>query len=96
MAITFDPAKRDWTLRERGLDFLLAEEVFAGVQLSFEDERFDYRETRIVTVGMLDHRMVIVVWTARGKDRHIISMRKANAREQARYAPLLRSPVRGD
>jgi uncharacterized DUF497 family protein len=45
MAITFDPAKRAWTLRERGLDFLLADEVFAGVQLSFEDDRHAYGET---------------------------------------------------
>jgi uncharacterized DUF497 family protein len=93
MAITFDPAKRDWTLRERGLDFRVAEEVFSDLQLSFEDDRFPYGETRMVTVGMLDARMVIVVWTARGEDRHVISMRKANAREQTRYAPLLRPPL---
>jgi uncharacterized protein len=30
MAITFDPAKRDRTLAERGLDFADAEQVFAG------------------------------------------------------------------
>jgi hypothetical protein len=33
MAITFDPAKRDWTLRHRGLDFLAAERVFEGPDL---------------------------------------------------------------
>ena len=30
IAITFDPAKRDWTLHERGLDFADAAEVFTG------------------------------------------------------------------
>ena len=30
MAISFDPAKRDMTLAERGLDFADAEKVFAG------------------------------------------------------------------
>ena len=30
MKITYDPAKRDWTLRERGLDFEQAAEIFAG------------------------------------------------------------------
>jgi uncharacterized protein len=29
--------------------------------------------------------MVIVGWTLRGETRHIISMRKANDREKARY-----------
>ncbi|KQQ23930.1 hypothetical protein ASF53_05105 [Methylobacterium sp. Leaf123] len=90
MAITFDPAKRDKTLAERGLDFRAAEAVFAGPVFEFEDTRADYGETRIITVGLLRGRMVIVGWTPRGADRHVFSMRKANDREQARYAPLLR------
>jgi len=31
----------------------------------------------------------MVVWTPRGADRHLISMRKCNAREKARYATRL-------
>lgn len=89
MAITFDPAKRDWTLRARGLDFLKAEEVFAGPTFRFPDERFDYGETRIVTVGLLRGRMVVVCWTPRGEDQHVFSMRKANVKEQKRYRPQL-------
>jgi uncharacterized DUF497 family protein len=34
-------------------------------------------------------RMMIVVWTARGPARHVISMRKANEREQDRYRERL-------
>jgi uncharacterized DUF497 family protein len=33
--------------------------------------------------------MVVVVWTQRGEARHIISMRKANEREQAKYGQYL-------
>lgn len=87
--ITFDPLKRDRTLQERGLDFLEADIVFAGPRIEFEDVRFDYGEVRRVTVGLLTGRMVIVVWTARGHDRHVMSMRKANDRENRRYAGLL-------
>lgn len=82
MAITYDPNKRLATLRDRGLDFERATEVFDGDVLDWPDERFDYGELRVVTIGFLDGRMVVVVWTARGDARHIISMRKANAREQ--------------
>lgn len=85
MKITFDPAKRDWTLRERGLDFGDAAEIFAGPTLDAVDERHDYGELRTVTVGHLKGRMVIVFWTPRGSGRHVISMRKANDREKARY-----------
>lgn len=90
MVITFGPAKRDRALSERGLDFLAAEQVLAGPSSSFEDRRFDYDETRIITVGYLNGRMMLVVWTPRGADRHVISMGKTNDREQVRYAPLLR------
>ena len=85
MRITYDPAKRAETLRERGLDFEEAAEVFAGVVIDIPDERFEYGEARVLTVGHLRGRMVVVVWTARGDTRQVISMRKASAREQARF-----------
>lgn len=50
------------------------------------DERKHYDEDRYITVGLLDGRMVVVVWTPLGSARRIIGMRKANEREQARYA----------
>lgn len=86
MEIEFDPEKRNKTLAERGLDFARAGEVFAGHHLTAEDTREDYSEPRRITVGKLDGRMVVMVWTPRGEVRRIISMRKANEREQARYA----------
>jgi uncharacterized DUF497 family protein len=89
MVITFDPAKRDKTLAERGLDFADAKWLFAGVTLEVEDTRKDYGETRIICYGLLEGRMIVVGYTPRGADRHIFSMRKANEREQARIAPLL-------
>lgn len=85
MSIAYDPAKRDWTLRARGLDFEDAEEVFAGSVYQHRDERRDYGETRLISIGFPRGRMVVVVWTPRAKDRHVISMRKANEREKARY-----------
>jgi hypothetical protein len=88
MAITFDPAKRDNTLAERGLDFADAEIVFAGVTLEVEDTRKNYGETRILCFGLLKDRMVVVGYVQRGADRHVFSMRKANEREKTRLAPI--------
>lgn len=85
MKITFDPAKRAMTLADRGLDFEDAAEVFRGDTLDFPDDRRDYGELRMLTVGHLRGRMVIVVWTPRESARHVISMRKANAHEKARF-----------
>lgn len=85
MTISFDPAKRDETLAERGLDFADAEVVFAGLTLTLPDLRHDYGEDRFQTYGLLDGRLVMVVWTRRGEDRHVMSMRKCNEREQAKF-----------
>jgi len=85
MQITFDSAKRDRALVERGVDFADAGRVFSGHHFTAEDDRTDYGEVRLITVGLLHGRMVVIVWTPRGAARRIISMRKANEREQNLY-----------
>jgi uncharacterized DUF497 family protein len=85
MEVAFDPDKRDKTMIERGIDFARAAEVFAGRHFTAEDQREDCAEPRYITAGKLDGRMVVMVWTPRGEARRIISMRKANEREQARF-----------
>ena len=83
MVVTFDPPKRALALKERQLDFADAQLVFdSGETATFEDERFDYRETRLITAGRLNGRMVLIVWTPRGADRHVISMRHCHAKEE--------------
>ena len=89
MKVTYDPAKRAKTLAERRLDFDDAEKVFSGVTLTLLDDRFDYGEPRFQTYGLLGRRLVMIVWTPRGEARHVISMRKCNAREKARYEARL-------
>ena len=89
MKIDFDPAKRQLTLDVRGLDMARASEIFDGASMTIADERKDYGEPRFITIGHLDARLVVVVWTPRGADRRIISLRKANEREQALYGPRL-------
>jgi uncharacterized protein len=89
VGISFDPAKRTRTLADRGLDFTDAVEIFAGITAEVEDTREDYVETRIICFGFLRGRLVQIVYTPRGADRHIISMRKANDREKARLASIL-------
>ena len=90
MVVEFDAARRDATLEVRGLDMARAGEVFAGATLTVEDDRRDYGEDRFITIGFLDDRMVILVRTPRIGARRIISMRKANEREQALYTPRFR------
>jgi uncharacterized DUF497 family protein len=90
MRIDYDPAKRAATLEARGLDMAQAGEVFDGPTLTVEDDRQDYGESRFLTIGFLASRTVVLAWTQREAGRRIISMRKANDREQARYGPRFR------
>lgn len=89
MRITFDAVKREKALRERGLDFARAREVFDGLTITLPDQRQDYGEPRFITAGWLDERLVVLVWTPRGLARRIISMRKANEREIDKYKQSL-------
>jgi len=67
------------------LDFVRCSEIFADEHITFEDERKNYGERRYVTIGVLDSRMMVVIWTPRDGHERIISMRKANDREQRDY-----------
>ncbi len=85
MFIRFDTEKRQRTLIERGLDFLDAQSVIDNAVTTFEDTRFAYPEIRMLTFGLLEERLVVVVWAEIEDGIRIISMRKANDREQRRY-----------
>lgn len=87
--VSFDEAKRDLTLEHRGLDFADAGTIFEGPRFTLADKRRDYGEDRSITFGLAAGRMVVIVWTMRAGVPHIISMRKANEREQARYRSRL-------
>ena len=83
--IEYDLRKQQDTLEHRGLDFNAAPTLFAGKTFSMLDNRQDYGEERIITVGKLSGKVTIIVWTQRGEKRRIISMRYANERERQRY-----------
>jgi hypothetical protein len=87
--IEFDPSKRQRTLDKRGLDMARGDEIFKGATLTIADDRKDYGEPRFITIGRLDSRLVVTVWTPRGAARRLISLRKANGREQALYGGRL-------
>ena len=85
----WDEEKSEKNLSERGLNFADAERVFSSPCVTFEDTRFDYGEPRFITFGHLEGRLVIIAHTPRGENTRIISMRKANNREEKIYQERL-------
>jgi uncharacterized DUF497 family protein len=73
--------KRLRNLSNHGLDFADAPAVFEGKTVTYEDDRFDYGETRLVTLGSLNGMPVSIVHTESEAEIHIISFRRATKRE---------------
>lgn len=95
LKIEYDEQKRQDTLDKRGLDFLDAWQLFEGVHLTAPDDRIEYGENRYISMGYINARLVVCVWTYRPDEvlpthRRIISMRKANDREIKRFHAALR------
>ena len=80
---TWDEVKRDANLRDHGLDFFDAREVFSGPTFTFEDARFSYGEQRFVTLGVLRGLVVSIIHAETARMIRIISFRKATKNEQA-------------
>jgi uncharacterized DUF497 family protein len=90
MKYEWDGAKNRSNFAKHGLDFGDAEDVLTGRCVSFVDSRFDYGEVRLITLGKLAGRVVVIAHAPRGEDTtRIISMRKANRREQQIYKKRL-------
>jgi uncharacterized protein len=90
MLFEWDEAKNRSNFVKHGLDFADAEQVLSGPCVTFVDDRFDYGEKRCTTLGLLAGRVVVIAHTPRSDDvTRIISMRKANRREQKIYQKRL-------
>ena len=89
MPFEWDQAKSERNIRDRGLDFADAPEMFDSPMLVLPDTRKDYREDRYIGVGTVKGRVMVVAYTERRTDViRIISFRKANSREQKRYKAI--------
>ena len=85
MKITYDPAKCERNISERGLSFELAADFEWSSALVLEDRRHDYGERRFQALGFIGDRLHMLVFTPRSGAVHVISLRKANKREASGY-----------
>ncbi|MDO9371292.1 MAG: BrnT family toxin [Gammaproteobacteria bacterium] len=81
---TWDEPKRRKNIKAHRLDFVGCEAIWDNFTITREDVRHAYGEKRLVTFGLLDSAVVVLVYTERRTGPHIISLRKAE-RHEARY-----------
>jgi uncharacterized protein len=83
--LSWNDAKRDATLLDRGLDFADMANFGCDSALTAHHDRRDYSEDRYVSIGRMSDALVVCVWCYRNETTRIISLRKANRRERSRY-----------
>lgn len=92
MDFEWDEQKRLTNLRNHGLDFLEAEQMFQAPMLTALDTREDYGEDRWIGVGTAHGRVLVVAFAERNEGRtiRIISLRKALNHERKTFENILR------
>lgn len=86
MYFDWDEAKNTANIIKHGVDFDIATGVFSDpFAIEVLDDREDYGEDRYVTIGIVDDRLLTVVYTMRGETYRIISARGATRHEQRQY-----------
>jgi hypothetical protein len=83
--ITFDPAKDAINRAKHGVSLSEAADLDWDRVLAKMDTRADYGEPRQIGYGPIGRRLYCVVFVERRSTVRIISLRKANRREIARY-----------
>jgi uncharacterized DUF497 family protein len=86
MNIEFDPAKDAANTAKHEVSLSQASEFEWDTAVVWQDTRRDYREERMCAIGYIGLRLHVVAFVDRDGARRIISLRKANLREENRYA----------
>lgn len=82
----WDEAKRQANLIKHGLDFAALDRFDWSTAQVEPDLRRDYGEERLIAVGFLDGRLHKLIFVRRNGNIRLISLRKANRREQRKWA----------
>ena len=80
-----DESKNERNIKNHGIDFDDACEVFNGPMIVSSDGREDYSEDRWIGTGFLMNLPVVIVFTERNDIIRIISARKANRHERKQF-----------
>ncbi|HQU35920.1 MAG: BrnT family toxin [Anaerolineae bacterium] len=86
MKYIWDRQKNETNVKKHELDFADAYKVFESPMLVDLDKREEYGEDRWIGVGLMENRVVVVVFTEPDEDTiRIISFRKATLSEREYY-----------
>ncbi len=86
MRYTWDPEKNRRNFAKHGITFTDAVQIFEGITVEKEDDRFEYDEVRVYAIGLVNGLEITVVYTDRQEDeRRIIAAWRAEPHERRYY-----------
>jgi uncharacterized protein len=86
MRFTWRPEKNRINVGRHGIALQDAARIFDGPTVERVDDRFDYGETRIYAIGLVNGIEITVIYTDREKEeRHLISAWRSEPHER-RYS----------
>jgi hypothetical protein len=91
----WDEAKRLENLAKHRIDFNEVARFGWHAAAAYVDARRAYGEERFIAYGPIDGRLHVLVYVRRGAQRRVISLRKANRREQAKYTAAVLAGLAG-
>lgn len=91
MKFEWDYNKAKTNEQKHGVSFEIAEHIFSSDMVVKEDIRHDYKEQRYSAFSLYFGRCINVIYTMRGDNIRIISIRKANEREAKEYRKSTKS-----
>ena len=86
MQYEFDVTKSVANFAKHGVSIRDADDFDWETVDIWQDNRCAYHEPGFVALGLIETRLHVMVFCYRGKKIRIISLRKANAREEQKYA----------
>jgi uncharacterized DUF497 family protein len=86
MQYEFDTTKSTDNFAKHGVSMRDADDFDWETADIWQDQRCAYPEPRFVALGLIETRLHVMVFCYRGKKIRVISLRKANAREEQKYA----------
>ena len=87
--IAWDKTKREKNLKDHGIDLAEVACVFDAPMVTVEDEREQYGEQRLQSLGWFRDRVVFLVWTERNDSARVISCRYGDKYETHTYFEAL-------
>lgn len=85
MKYEWDENKRVANLAKHDVDYTDAEQFDWSSAFETIDDRSNYSEERWVALGFIGSRLHVLIYTVRGENIRLISLRKANERERKYY-----------